>query len=232
MPRTAASWASRSAYVGRRGDDRRAEVDDLSHARLGRLRAAGDVEHADLLHRVVQPPEADERPVAERDVGGVGRPHAAAPDRVRPHLGDPRPVLARVERPQRSAARSSPTSCGLRIAPSRTDRRELPVRRRSPPASPSTGRASASAGDGDRQMSAAATARIPPPRTGADTRGCGPQPTRTGSAALPAGAPRAARAQASPSSDSSTGSRRPPLYLPIISDIAPRFYVEYLQGEE
>ena len=68
MPRTAASCASRSAYVGVEATTvapksmiwrTRASVD---------LRAAGHVQHADLLHRVVQSPEADERAVTERDV--------------------------------------------------------------------------------------------------------------------------------------------------------------------
>ena len=68
--------------VGRRGREHGgAEVGDLEDARLGRLGAAGHVQHPDLLHRVVQAPEADERAVAERDVGRVGRrtPHPQIP---------------------------------------------------------------------------------------------------------------------------------------------------------
>ena len=174
-----------------------------------RLGAAGHVQHADLLHRVVKSPEADERAVPERDVGGVDRPDAAAPDPVAPHLGDPRPVLARVERAQRPAAGRA----GRRVDPNRplaADRRDLAVRRTEPPARPSSRRGSGTACGAGRRACSAAPGRTARRRTAAGTRGCAPPPTRTGVAAWRAGAPRSAPDRGSRSWGSSTGSPSPP----------------------
>ena len=128
-PSRSASWARRIAYVGV------AATTVAPKSMIWRTRASvvcappGHVEDADLLHRVVKAPEADERPVPERDVGDVVRPHAATPDPVAPHLGDPRPVLARVERAER-AATGRPRGGVDANRPLAPDHRDLAVRRR------------------------------------------------------------------------------------------------------
>ena len=93
-------------------------------------------------------------------------PDAAAPDPVAPHLGDPRPVLARVERAQRPTAGRA----GRRVDPDRALGPRSPGSRRTaawPPARPSSRRGS---GPGSRRRSSSVRSCAGPNRSAANCR--------------------------------------------------------------
>ena len=197
--------------VRRRGrDDRGAEVDDLADSRLGRLGAAGHVQHADLLHRVVQAPEADERAVPERDVGGVERTGRRSPRSrsTTSRRSTPSPCASR----SRAAARARwcRTWCGCGSPPRR---RSSESRRTgaSPPARPSSHRGSGPGCGAGRRACGAVPDRTARRRIAAGTRGFAPPPIRIGAAAWQAAAPRSAPDRGSRSSGSSRDCPSPPL---------------------